>query len=394
MGFGVAAGSAHAPQYLPLALGARQRAYAMLLADSAAERARVYASRRSPVPRGDRLPFAPRTETTTNQPHRPHGGSGEGWGGRALAGAGVQPEWATRRSSPCATGWPRLVGGRSPGRPARLLAGFKGNPFAKAALDTAWWDLDASARGEPLWRAVGGVSPSVTVGADLGVMESVDRLLEAVEAVQAAGFRRLKLKFRPGWDVPVVEAVRRRFPDLPTHIDCNGAYTLADLPMFRALDGLGLAMIEQPLGHDDLVDHALLQAQLATPICLDESITSADRARQAAEIAPAGRERQTGPRRRLPGDRHPRPCAARNIPAGWAGCWNPPWVRGSAGLATCPTFSTRQTSFPRGAFTRRTSPSRIVLSGLAGDGPRPGRRLPPPRAAAGRPSTSDDPGRR
>ncbi len=216
------------------------------------------------------------------------GAEGEGWGEAAPWRApGYSPEWA-HAAFLTVRDWlaPRLIGQdvTSGADLQRLLKGFKGNPFAKASLDTAWWDLHASSRGEPLWRVIGGVSPTIEVGADLGAMESVDALLAEVEKAQEAGFRRLKLKFRPGWDLPVVEAVRRRFPDLTVHIDCNGAYTLDDLPMFRALDEWGLAMIEQPLGHDDLVDHALLQAQLRTPICLDESITSVDRARQAAEI--------------------------------------------------------------------------------------------------------------
>jgi O-succinylbenzoate synthase len=299
------------------------------------------------------------------------GADGEGWGEAAPWRApGYSPEWAYAAFLTVRE-WlaPQIVGRdvRSGADLRRHLAGFKGNPFAKAALDTAWWDLDASARGEPLWRAVGGVSPSVTVGADLGVMESVDRLLEAVEAVQAAGFRRLKLKFRPGWDVPVVEAVRRRFPDLPTHIDCNGAYTLADLPMFRALDGLGLAMIEQPLGHDDLVDHALLQAQLTTPICLDESITGADRARQAAEIG-ACRWVNVKPGR-VGGLTEAiaihDTCAARNIPCWVGGMLESALGQGfSLALATLPNFQYPADIFPsRRFYAADLAEPEIVLSG-------------------------------
>jgi O-succinylbenzoate synthase len=166
----------------------------------------------------------------------------------------------------------------------RLLSPVKGNFFAKAALDLAWWDLFARGRGEPLWRALGGRNRTVDAGADFGVMESIGLLLETVAGAVRAGFKRVKLKFRPGWELEMVAAVRKEFPGTTFHVDCNSAYTLADAPMLRKLDQYGLAMIEQPLAHDDLLDHAELQRQLATPICLDESITSVDRARQALAI--------------------------------------------------------------------------------------------------------------
>ncbi len=180
-----------------------------------------------------------------------------------------------------------LVVGREVGSGAALqalLVRFRGNPFAKASLDLAWWDLHARLAGAPLWRALGGRGPTIDVGADLGVMESLDALLAEVERVVQAGFKRLKLKYRPGWEVAMVAAVRAAHPKMVIHVDCNSAYTLDDLPMFRELDGYGLAMIEQPLAHDDLVDHAALQRAIATPICLDESITTPAAARQAIEL--------------------------------------------------------------------------------------------------------------
>ena len=112
------------------------------------------------------------------------------------------------------------------------------------------------------------------VGADIGVLGDLDALLERVQTAVDDGYRRVKLKIRPGWDVEPVTRVRERFPQLTLHVDANGAYTLADGDRLRALDRCGLAMIEQPLAHDDLVDHATLQRSLATPICLDESIAS------------------------------------------------------------------------------------------------------------------------
>jgi len=164
------------------------------------------------------------------------------------------------------------------------LSCFKGNQFAKGALDMAWWDLYARSQGEPLWRTLGGRNPVIDVGADFGVMESIDALLEKINQAVAAGFKRVKLKYAPGWDLNMIAAVHNAFPDAVFHIDCNSAYTLKDVPMFRQLDRYGLAMIEQPLMHDDLIDHAALQKQIATPICLDESITSPAKTRKAIEI--------------------------------------------------------------------------------------------------------------
>jgi len=164
------------------------------------------------------------------------------------------------------------------------LAPFKGNQFAKAALDTAWWDAFAQLQGKPLWQAIGGESGDIAVGADIAVLDSLDRLIQAVAAAQESGFGRTKLKFRPGWGPEMVRRVRERFPDAVFHIDCNSGFTLRDRAMFEELDSLGLAMIEQPLGYDDLIDHAELQDRLDTPLCLDESIVSLDKARKAISI--------------------------------------------------------------------------------------------------------------
>lgn len=165
-----------------------------------------------------------------------------------------------------------------------LLACFKGNPFAKAALDMAWWDRHARSTGRPLWQVIGGRGGAIDVGADFGAMETIDALLAKIDEAVKAGFKRVKLKYAPGWDLHMVEAVRRTFPETVFHIDCNSGYTLKDVDMFRRLDRFHLAMIEQPLAHDDLVDHATLQKRIETPICLDESITSPHRARKAIEI--------------------------------------------------------------------------------------------------------------
>src|SRR5262249_32625335 len=157
---------------------------------------------------------------------------------------------------------------------------FKGNPFARGGLDLAWWDLHARLQGQPLYRVLGGAEPTITVGADFGVTDSIDELIRDIGKAVAAGYKRVKLKFRPGWDLPMIRAVRKAFPDLALHIDCNSGYRLQDAPLFRDLDQFNLAMYEQPLGHDDLVDHAELQRQVKTAVCLDESMTSVDKARK------------------------------------------------------------------------------------------------------------------
>ncbi|HKW93298.1 MAG TPA: o-succinylbenzoate synthase [Methylomirabilota bacterium] len=153
------------------------------------------------------------------------------------------------------------------------LAFMKGNQFARAALDITWWVLDAKRRGLPLHRALGGTADRVSVGADFGIQDSLDALMAKIQGAIDAGFPRIKLKYRPGWDLFMVEAARSTFKDFTFHIDCNAAYSPADTDMFRALDRFNLAMIEQPLADDgmSLLNHADLQRQIGTPVCLDES---------------------------------------------------------------------------------------------------------------------------
>ncbi|MBT3274138.1 MAG: o-succinylbenzoate synthase [Spirochaetales bacterium] len=170
----------------------------------------------------------------------------------------------------------------------QAMSGIKGNNFAKAAIDSAWWECDAKAHQLPLWRFLGGDSPTVAVGADFGIMESIDYLLETIQGAVDSGFTRVKLKYRPGWDLTMIESARKRFPDMVFHVDCNSAYTISDFDMLKELDHYNLAMIEQPLANDDMIDHAALQKQISTPICLDESITSIDKARKALSIGACG----------------------------------------------------------------------------------------------------------
>jgi O-succinylbenzoate synthase len=215
-------------------------------------------------------------------------GSVDGWGESApFAAPCYSPEWAGGAFA-VARDWlaPALVG-REIGSGVQLqerLAIYKGNPFAKAVLDTAWWSLESSRSGVPLHKALGATREEAPVGADFGVMDCVDDLLEAVGRAIAEGFPRIKLKFRPGWDLPMLEAVRRQHPEHTFHIDCNSGYRLADVPLFQQVDRFRLAMIEQPLQHDDVLDHADLQRQIETPVCLDESITSTRKTEQAIQL--------------------------------------------------------------------------------------------------------------
>jgi O-succinylbenzoate synthase len=118
----------------------------------------------------------------------------------------------------------------------------------------------------------------------LGIENRIETLFDQIEQFLSEGYRRIKLKIAPGWDIEVVRQVRARFPDVPLQVDANSAYTLDDLPALQALDSFDLLLIEQPLAHDDIVDHARLQARLKTPVCLDESILSADDARKALDL--------------------------------------------------------------------------------------------------------------
>ncbi|MDA1013058.1 MAG: o-succinylbenzoate synthase [Planctomycetota bacterium] len=164
------------------------------------------------------------------------------------------------------------------------IAMFKGNPFAKAALDTAWWSLHSRIENKPLHQLLGATRNEVPVGADFGVMDSLDELVSSVGQAIDDGFPRIKLKFRPGWDVPMLEAVRAQHPNHPIHIDCNSGYLISDLKLFQDIDRFHLAMLEQPLQHDDVLDHAELQRSVQTPVCLDESISHPRHVEQAIRL--------------------------------------------------------------------------------------------------------------
>ncbi|GAA5334563.1 MULTISPECIES: o-succinylbenzoate synthase [Thermus] len=185
---------------------------------------------------------------------------------------------------------PQVLGRDFPNPEAlgQALSPFRGNPMAKAVLEMAFYDLYAKGLAKPLYQVLGGVRREVEVGVSLGIQPTVADTLKAVERHLAQGYRRIKLKIKPGWDYEVLKAVRQAFPEATLTADANSAYRLADFARLKRLDELGLDYIEQPLGYDDLLDHAKLQRELATPICLDESLTSKEKARKAIELG-AGR---------------------------------------------------------------------------------------------------------
>jgi len=169
-------------------------------------------------------------------------------------------------------------------RVAEILRPVQGHRMAKAAIEMAVLDAELRARREPLVRHLGGVFDAVECGVSVGIQDGIDQLLEAVEGYLADGYRRVKLKIEPGWDVEPVRAVRACFHDVPLQVDANAAYTLADARHLARLDEFDLLLIEQPLPAEQVRAHAELASQLATPICLDESIVSAQSAADAIAI--------------------------------------------------------------------------------------------------------------
>ncbi len=181
---------------------------------------------------------------------------------------------------------PRTLGRRvaSAADIGALTDAVRGHRMARGGLEAACWELEARKAGRPLWRHVGGQRREIPCGVSIGIQDTVEDLLGLVETEVAAGYRRIKVKIRPGYDVQPVGAVRMHFPDVPLMADANSAYSLRDLPTLKALDEAHLMMLEQPLGHDELIDHSVVQDALRTPVCLDECIRTAHHAEQAIRI--------------------------------------------------------------------------------------------------------------
>jgi o-succinylbenzoate synthase len=166
----------------------------------------------------------------------------------------------------------------------RLFKLVRGNPMAKATLENAVWDLEAQREGVSLSRLLGGVRDTIPCGVSLGIQKSIPDLLAIIEKELAAGYQRIKLKCKPGWDVEVFEKVRSRWPGIMLSCDANSAYRLHDADHVCSFDQFDLLMIEQPLWHDDFYFHSMLQKRLNTPICLDESIRNRRDALAATEM--------------------------------------------------------------------------------------------------------------
>ncbi|MFC0272590.1 o-succinylbenzoate synthase [Metabacillus herbersteinensis] len=161
---------------------------------------------------------------------------------------------------------------------------IRGNYNAKAALECAIWDLYAREKNLSLAKALGGVKDKVEVGISVGIQESERKMLQQIEGYLNEGYKRIKVKIKPSWDVHILKAIRQEFPSIQLMADANCAYNLNDIEHLKELDAFHLTMIEQPFDCDDIIDHAKLQAELKTPICLDESIHTVEDARKAIEL--------------------------------------------------------------------------------------------------------------
>lgn len=171
-----------------------------------------------------------------------------------------------------------------PDEVSEIFATIRKNNMAKAALEVAIWDLYAKRTDQSLSQALGGVTEKIEVGISIGIQTTTEKLLEVVSNYIQEGYKRIKVKIKPGYDIEVIQKLREAFPSVPLMADANSSYTLEDFELLKQLDDFQLMMIEQPLANDDIVDHAKLQKQLNTPICLDESILSVADARNAIEL--------------------------------------------------------------------------------------------------------------
>jgi o-succinylbenzoate synthase len=217
-----------------------------------------------------------------------HTGGPEGWG-ECVAGEdpfysdeSVDTAWyATEKYlAPALLGKTILKGGDVPA----LLGRVRGHRMAKGALENAAWDAEAQECQQPLWRLLGGTQQEIACGVSIGIQNSVEQLLEKIATELAAGYRRIKVKCKPGWDVKVFEQIRSRWPDILLSCDANSAYTLDQIEHLKEFDRFSLLMIEQPLWHDDFYFHAQLQKKIKTAICLDEAIHGRRDAQAAIEL--------------------------------------------------------------------------------------------------------------
>lgn len=212
----------------------------------------------------------------------------DGWGecvadeGPFYSSEWSETAWATIRKFLA----PALLGRemRTAADCGKLMARIRGHRMAKAALENAVWDAEARQKQIPLRKLLGGTRKEISCGVSIGIQDSVEQLLDKIDVELSAGYQRIKIKVKPGWDLNVLDRIRTRWPDITLSCDANSAYTLDDLDHLRAFDQFSLLMIEQPLWDDDIYYHARLQRALKTAICLDESIHHARDAEQAIEI--------------------------------------------------------------------------------------------------------------
>ncbi len=169
-----------------------------------------------------------------------------------------------------------------------LFARVRGNRMAKGALENAVWDAEAKEKNVPLWKLLGGTRREIACGVSIGIQDTVEQLLGKIETELSAGYQRIKVKVKPGWDVKVLKRIRERWPNILLSCDANSAYTLDDAAHLKKFDQFSLLMIEQPLWNDDIFGHACLQKQLKTAICLDESIHHARDAQAAIDMGACG----------------------------------------------------------------------------------------------------------
>jgi o-succinylbenzoate synthase len=242
-----------------------------------------------------RLPLVHFFETSFGRIHDKHfllvKLEGEGQTGLGECVAENDPYYSSETNETC---WhviteflaPRVLGERFE-HPRDVFPAFRavrGHNMAKAAVEMAAWDLHARQQGVPLSRVLGGPRDGILSGVSIGIQDSLDQLVDKVDRELSAGYRRIKIKIKPGWDVEAVDRVRARFGSIPLMADANAAYTLSDAAHLARLDPFDLMMIEQPLEYDDVRDHARLQEQIRTPICLDESIHSVRAADEAIRL--------------------------------------------------------------------------------------------------------------
>jgi len=211
----------------------------------------------------------------------------EGWGECVAAedpfysSEWIETAWSTIKEylAPAILGRPLAAAHEVAG----LMAKVRGHRMAKAAIENAAWDAEARQKLQPLWKLLGGTTREIECGVSIGIQDSIEQLLDKIEIELAAGYRRIKVKVKPGWDINVLERIRSRWPGIVLSCDANSAYRLDEVEHLRKFDRFNLLMIEQPLWNDDIYYHARLQRQLKTAICLDESIRHARDAAAAVE---------------------------------------------------------------------------------------------------------------